>query len=96
VAEPIVIVEYNPAWPEELVVEPDDVRRAIDRLVAIGCTHEGNLASIGGRRCRFPWESPGIITTSTSPLRTARSCGLNSRFATGCGAIRPRRPSTRL
>jgi GrpB-like predicted nucleotidyltransferase (UPF0157 family) len=86
VPDPIVIVDYNPAWPLEferirdraacavgglavaiehvgstavpglaaksvvdlvIVVEPDNVQRAIERLTAIGYVHQGNLGVEG-------------------------------------------------
>jgi len=95
VPEPIVIVEYDPAWPLEferlrerasaalgdvaisiehigstavlglaakplidlvVVVEPDKVELAIERLSAIGYVHEGNLG-VEGREAFAPPES---------------------------------------
>jgi GrpB-like predicted nucleotidyltransferase (UPF0157 family) len=93
VPDPIVIVDYDPAWPREfqalrdraaaavgdlavaiehvgstavpglaakpvidlvVVVAPDDVRGAVDRLVAIGYVHRGNLGVDGREAFSVP------------------------------------------
>jgi len=96
-AEPIVIVEYDHAWPGEfewvrdraaaalgdlpvaiehvgstavpglaakpgidlvVIVEPDDLQRAIDGLEAIGYTHRGNLGVEGREAFSVPDGEP--------------------------------------
>ena len=91
--DPIVIVDYSPAWPLEferlrdrvaaavgnlavaiehvgstavpglaakpvidlvIVVEPEDVQAAIDRLTVIGYVHQGNLGVEGREAFRRP------------------------------------------
>ena len=95
--DPIVIVDYDPAWPREfealcdraaaaagglavtiehvgstavpglaakpvidlvVVVKPDDVQPAVDRLVAIGYVHRGNLGVEGREAFSSPEDEP--------------------------------------
>jgi len=95
--DPIVIVDYSPAWPLEferlrdraaaavgdiaiaiehvgstavpglaakpvidlvIVVEPEDVQAAIDRLTAIGYVHQGNLGVEGREAFGVPEGEP--------------------------------------
>ena len=132
--DPIVIVDYDPAWPLEfervrdraaaalgdvalavehvgstavpglaakpvidlvVVVEPDRVQEAVERLSSIGYVHEGTSASKGGKHSPLPRVSPDIIITCTSRRRTARSCAHSSPFATACGRTLTSRRSTR-
>jgi GrpB-like predicted nucleotidyltransferase (UPF0157 family) len=110
--DPIVIVDYNPAWPLEferlrdraaaavgdiaiaiedvgstavpglaakpvidlvIVVEPEDVQRAIDRLNAMGYVHQGNLGVEGREAFGVPEGEPRhhlyISPTDSEELR---------------------------
>jgi GrpB-like predicted nucleotidyltransferase (UPF0157 family) len=97
VPDPIVIVDYDPAWPREfealrdsaaaavgelavaiehvgstavpglaakpvidlvVVVKPDDLQPAVDRLVAIGYVHRGNLGVEGREAFSAPKDEP--------------------------------------